>query len=172
MGHSPGPQLIMTHLLRKASNTFFAFKRLLDDSSTPLTLRLQLFESYVTSKWQWAAPCMYPDAKTLKSIEGHKNTYLMSLCRVGTDALPVSRRRSVRLMCALTKGPDWRRMWPRRFWTYHGHLARCPIQHPMRRLVSVCTVSNLRRGLKASFQPSTKQFPRPLLARYGWLRSS
>ena len=157
LGHSTGPQLIMTHLLRKASNTFFAIKRLLDDSSTPLTLRLQLFESYVTSKWQWAAPCMYPDFKTLKSIEGHKNTYLMSLCRVGTDALlpwlenTVSRRRAVRLMCASVRGPDWRRMWLRRFWTYHGHLARCSIQHPMRRLVSTCTVTNLRRGLKASW---------------------
>eukprot|EP00439_Symbiodinium_sp_Y106_P046949 s4580_g6.t1 len=73
LGHSTGPQLIMTHLLRKASNTFFAIKRLLDDSSTPLTLRLQLFESYVTSKWQWAAPCMYPDFKTLKSIEGFES---------------------------------------------------------------------------------------------------
>ena len=40
LGHSPGPQLIMSHLMRKASDTFYAFKRLLDDSSTPLSLRL------------------------------------------------------------------------------------------------------------------------------------
>ena len=157
LGHSPGPQLILSHLMRKANNTFFAFKRLLDQSSTPLLLRLQLFDAYVTSKWQWAAPCLYPDARSLKVIEGHKNTYLLSLCRVAIDPLLpwldnlVSRRRAVRLMCRIAHGPDWRRMWLRRLWTYHGHLARSKILHPMRRLVSTCTLTNLRRGLRPSW---------------------
>ena len=54
-------------------------------------------------------------------------------------------------MCRIAHGPDWRRMWLRRLWTYHGHLARSKILHPMRRLVSTCTLTNLRRGLRPSW---------------------
>ncbi|OLP94906.1 hypothetical protein AK812_SmicGene23032 [Symbiodinium microadriaticum] len=83
LGHGVGATTIMAHLLRKASNTFFAFKRLLDDAATPLFVRLALFESFVTAKWQWAAPAMFPDKRTLRQIEARKNTYLLSVCRVG-----------------------------------------------------------------------------------------
>ena len=157
LGHTAGTQLVMSHLLRKTSNTYFGFNRLLDDGATPLALRFQLFESYIAAKWQWAAPAMYPDTRSLKTIEGNKNTDLLSLCRVGTDPLlpwlenTVSRRRAVRLACMIAKGPDWRRMWLCRLWNYYGHLARSPIQHPMRVLLNVCSSSNLRRGLKASW---------------------
>ena len=44
LGHGVGATTIMAHPLRKASNTFFAFKRLLDDAATPLHVRLALFE--------------------------------------------------------------------------------------------------------------------------------
>ena len=104
-----------------------------------------------------AAPAMYPDTRSLKTIEGNKNTYLLSLCRVGTDPLlpwlgnTASRRRAVRLACMIAEGPDWRRMCLCRLWNYYGHLARSPIQHPMRVLLNVCSSSNLRRGLKASW---------------------
>ena len=157
LGHGVGAATIMAHLLRKASNTFFAFKRLLDDAATPLSIRLSLFESFVTAKWQWAAPAMFPDKRTLRQIEASKNTYLLSIRRVGTDPLmhwvsnTTSRRRGVRLMCSLAAGPDWRRTWLRRFWSYYGHLARCSILHPQRLLLRACSSSNFSRGLKPSW---------------------
>ena len=157
MGHNVGASVILSHLLRKTNNTFFAFKRLLDDSGTSLALRLNLFDAFVTSKWQWAAPALFPDQKALRQLESHKNTYLLSICRVGTDPLmhwvdnTISRRRAIRLMCSMANGPDWRRVWLKRFWTYHGHLARCKIPHPQRELVGVCSSANLTRGLKASW---------------------
>ena len=76
---------------------------------------------------------------------------------VGTDPLLpwvdnwISRRCAVTLMCSVSRGPDWRKMRLRRFWTYYGHFARSSTQHPMQRLVGVCTVSNLHRGLRASW---------------------
>ena len=157
VGHNVGASVILSHLLRKTNNTFFAFKRLLDDSGTSLALRLNLFDSFVTSKWQWAAPALFPDQKSLRQLESHKNTYLLSICRVGTDPLmhwvdnTISRRRAVRLMCLMANGPDWRKVWLKRFWTYHGHLARCKLQHPQRILLSVCSSANLTRGLRASW---------------------
>ena len=157
VGHNVGASVILSHLLRKTNNTFFAFKRLLDDSGTSLALRLNLFDSFVTAKWQWAAPALFPDQKALRQIESRKNTYLLSICRVGTDPLmhwvdnTISRRRAVRLMCSLANGPDWRRVWLRRFWSYHGHVARCKISHPQRVLVGMCSSANFTRGLRAAW---------------------
>ncbi|CAE7254989.1 unnamed protein product, partial [Symbiodinium microadriaticum] len=36
----------------------------------------------------------------------------------------------------------------KRFWLYHGHLARSVIDHPMTRILRVCSSTNLRRGLR------------------------
>ncbi|CAE7210338.1 rsmF, partial [Symbiodinium necroappetens] len=157
LGHGVNAATIMTHLMRKASNSFFAFKKILDRASTTLSLKFKLFDTYISSRWLWAAPTMFPDMRMLKSIEGSKNTYLLSLCRVGTDVLmswidnTVSRRRSVRLLCSRVQGPDWRRAWLKRVWTYHGHLARCPVEHPMKQIARICSSGNLRRGLRASW---------------------
>ena len=100
---------------------------------------------------------MFPDQRALRQIESHKNAYILSICRVGTDPLmhwvdnTISRRRAVRLMCALARGPDWRNVWLRRVWSYHGHLARCQIAHPQRVLLRMCSSSNLKRGLRAAW---------------------
>ena len=157
LGHGMTAATIMTHLMRKASNSFFAFKKILDAASTSLSLKFKLFDIYISSRWLWAAPTMFPDMRMLKSIEGSKNTYLLSLCRVGTDMLmswvdnTVARRRSVRLLCSRVQGPDWRRAWLKRVWTYHGHLARCLVEHPMKQIARTCSSGNLRRGLRASW---------------------
>ena len=153
LGHGVNAATIMTHLMRKASNSFFAFKKILDGATTTLSLKFKLFDTYISSRWLWAAPTMFPDMRMLKSIEGSKNTYLLSLCRVGTDVLmswidnTVSRRRSVRLLCSRVQGPDWRRAWLKRVWNYHGHLARCPVEHPMKQIARICSCcsGNLRR---------------------------
>ena len=157
LGHGVNASTTMTHLMRKASNSFFAFKKILDKASTTLSLKFRLFDVYISSRWLWAAPTMFPDMRMLKSIEGSKNTYLLSLCRVGTDMLlswidnTVSRRRSVRLLCSKVQGPDWRRAWLTRVWKYHGHLARCLVEHPMKQIARTCSSGNLRRGLRASW---------------------
>ena len=43
LGHGVGASSIMTHLMRKSSNSFFAFKKILDAPRTPLTLKLPSF---------------------------------------------------------------------------------------------------------------------------------
>ena len=60
----------------------------------------------------------------------------------------MARRRAVRLTCGLVGGPDWRKAWLKRFWLYHGHLARSTVDHPMTRILRVCSSTNLRRGLR------------------------
>ena len=60
----------------------------------------------------------------------------------------MARRRAVRLTCGLVGGPDWRKAWLKRLWLYHGHLARCATDHPMTRILRVCSSANLRRGLR------------------------
>ena len=68
LGHGVSASSIMTHLMRKSSNSFFAFKKILDGPQTPLTLKLRLFDVYISSRWIWAAPVIFPDARLLAAL--------------------------------------------------------------------------------------------------------
>ncbi|CAE7276591.1 pol [Symbiodinium sp. CCMP2456] len=154
--HSPNPQLIITHLLRKTSNAYYGFKRIMDAGQAPIATRLHIFNTFITSKWAWAAPLLMPNARALRRLEAAKNTFLLSLFRLPTDPLmswvdnTITRRRAVKVICRQNGGPDWRKTWLLRQWSYLGHLARTSHLQPMMRILKAC-------GLSSSIRP----VPRP-----------
>ena len=145
LSHSPNPQGVMTHLMRRTSNAYYGFKRLMDSGRAPVSTRLLIFSTFITGKWAWAAPAMIPNKLALRKLEGSKNTFLLSLFRLPTDPLltwienTVSRRRAIKVICRQNRGPDWREVWLTRIWSYLGHLARTPYRQPMKRILLACT---------------------------------
>ena len=144
LSHSPQPHGIISYLLRRTSNSYYGFKRIMMAGAAPAHVRLLIFSTYITSKWSWAAPMMLPSKVALRRLEAAKTTYLLSLFRMPTDPLlpwvenVVSRRRAIKLLCRIGKGPDWRRTWLTRQWGYLGHLARTPHKQPMSRILQCC----------------------------------
>ena len=129
--------------LSKMSSSFFSLRRLLDHPDTPVGEKLQLFQSYITSKWAWCSPVIYPMVRALKSVEAFKHTLLLSLLRFPTDPLQpplvnvIARRRAVKVLCEVHKSERWGSVWLSRLWTFWGHVfrsqANLPIQEIMRR---------------------------------------
>ena len=64
------------HPLRKMTNSYYAIKRLLDRADTPHRVKAVLFDSYIGSKWQWCGSVIWPTVRSMKSIEGLKNSLL------------------------------------------------------------------------------------------------
>ena len=95
---------------------------------------------------------MMPNKGALVKLEAAKTTYLLSLFRIPTDELltwvdnVMSRRRAIKVLCRLNGGPDWRRVWLVRQWSYLGHLARTTLKQPMARILRCCSSSHVGSG--------------------------
>ena len=157
LSHSPNPQLIISHLLRKTSNAYYGFKRIMDCGQAPLATRLLIFNTFITSKWTWASPLLTPNKVALRRLEAAKNTFLLSLFRLPTDPLMgwvdnvVTRRRAVRVICKVNGGPDWRRTWMTRQWAYLGHLARTRHLQPMMKILQAVGTASSGPPVPASW---------------------
>ena len=155
--HSHSPHRILTHLLRKTSNAYYGFKRLMDSGHAPVGVRLLIFSTFITAKWAWASPLLIPTKQALRRIESAKNTFLLSLFRLPTDPLlswtdnTISRRRAVRYLCKANRGPDWRATWLQRQWAYLGHLARTAHRQPMQKLLAMCSSNRVGTSIRASW---------------------
>ena len=90
---------------RKTQGSFFAFKKIMDSSKSSLATKISIFHTYISSRWLWASPAVFPTTALLRKIDAMRNTLLLSLLRLPADGLldwvtnEVSRRRSVRVLC-------------------------------------------------------------------------
>ena len=116
----------------------------MDSTSSSLATKVSIFQTYISSRWLWAAPAVYPTTYLDKKVEPLRNTLLLSLLRLPTDELldwvanEVSRRRAVRYLCdKLPNMPQWSKQWRTRFWTYWGHAAREHHQSPIRMIIRI-----------------------------------
>ena len=157
LAHTNNVQSIMSHLMRKTSNAYYGFKRVMDAGEAPISVRLHIFETFITAKWAWASPVMIPTRTMLRRLEAAKTTFLLSLFRVPTDPLltwvenVVSRRRAVKTVCKHNGGPDWRVTWLRRLWQYLGHLSRTPHLQPMKHLLHFCSSARIGPELRPAW---------------------
>ena len=78
LGYGLGPLEVLGHSLRKASNSFFGFKRILSAPACPLKIKFTLLDTYITSRWRWLAPAAFPTVRAVDSLEAMKNTFLLS----------------------------------------------------------------------------------------------
>ena len=128
--------------LAKMSSAFFGLRRLFDHPDTPVKEKLLLFQSYITSKWTWCCPTVYPTVRALKSLESFKHTLLLSLLKLQTDPLQpflanvVSRRRAVKVICEIHKSARWGELWLTRLWTFWGHAFRSKADLPLQHLLA------------------------------------
>ena len=124
------------------SSAFFGLRRLFDHPDTPVKEKLLLFQSYITSKWTWCCPTVYPTVRALKSLESFKHTLLLSLLKLQTDPLQpflanvVSRRRAVKVICEIHKSARWGELWLTRLWTFWGHAFRSKADLPLQHLLA------------------------------------
>ena len=144
--HTRMPDMMLTHSLRKMTNSYFAMKKILDRPTTPHRIKSVLFDSYISSKWQWCSSVVWPSVRALKSIEGLKNSLLLGVFRFCRDPFSTwlenvkGCRRALNLYCQRFEGPNWQVSWLTRLWSYFGHLARSqegtPLTHLLRNLSS------------------------------------
>ena len=138
---------------RKTQGSFFAFKKIMDSSKSSLATKISIFHTYISSRWLWASPAVFPTTALLRKIDAMRNTLLLSLLRLPTDGLldwvtnEVSRRRSVRVLCELLPGmPQWGKQWLSRYWAYWGHATRENANSPIRVVISSVNWFRIRRG--------------------------
>ena len=106
----------LLHCLHKSQSSYYAFKRIMDSTNSALATKVSIFQTYISSRWLWAAPAVFPTTHLLRKVESLRNTLLLSLFRLPTDGLldwvtnEVSRRRVVRHLCdKLPNMPQWGR---------------------------------------------------------------
>ena len=73
--------------LSKALNTFYGFYNILSALSGSPEKRLDLVNSFVTSKWRWMAAAIRPTAAILKELNVVVTTMLMGVFRFPGDVL-------------------------------------------------------------------------------------
>ena len=147
LGYGLGPLDTLGFSLRKASNAFFGFKKILSSHACPLEVKI-FFDTYITSRWRWLAPAAYPTLRALEQIAASKNTFLLSMTRIIGDPFSIlgeerhTRRRACRLLCQELKGPHWGATWLTQLWRYWGHVWRNKLNLPNCMLLrQTCTVA-------------------------------
>ena len=140
--HTQNPLVLLAHGLRKTHNAYFGLRSILKARHTPLSMKFQLFHSYITSKWMWAAGVVWPSVRALKAVEGYQNTMIVGILGLARDPLVEwvqdfrAVRRAAKYLCGQHGGPQWRRDWLCRVWRYWGHVARSTVSTPLSSMVA------------------------------------
>ena len=142
--------------LAKVSAAFFGLRRLFDHPDTPVSEKLALFQTYITSKWAWCSPAVFPSRKSLRSLEAFKHTLLLSLLKIQIDPLQpflintITRRRAVKVICEVLNSQRWGQVWLSRLWTFWGHALRSRQRLPLRQLLNKCSSFRVLSGRVAA----------------------
>ena len=136
---------VLNHRLGIAAKTFHGFYRILCRGTTPVKKRLQLLDSYITSKWRWMSPAVRPVTKVKRLLEILHLTYVCSIARLAYDPLTsasnnwVARRRASRMLAHLVGHTSWSVVQTRQFFSYWGHAARLPLagRRPVRLAIEI-----------------------------------
>ena len=178
LAHKTTPLGQMGASLAKVSASFFGLRKLFDHPDTPVSEKLDLFRSYITSKWAWASPTSWPSRQALKSLEAFKHTLLLSLLRLEVDPLVpllrniISRRRAVQAVCSAHNSEPWGQVWLTRLWNFWGgHALRSRSGLPLQKLLVAC--SSFTVGRKRVPKQSVQEFlPRKLQLKWCKFKAS
>ena len=104
---------VLNHRLGAAAGTFHGCYRILCRGTTPVKKRLQLLDSYITSKWRWMASAVRPVTKVKRLLEVLHLTYVCSVARLAYEPLTsssnnwIARRRASRMVGHLVGHVSW-----------------------------------------------------------------
>ena len=144
LSHNSNPMGQLGVSLSKMSSSFFALRKLFDHPDTPVKEKLQLFRSYIASKWTWCSPAVWPTLRSLKSLESFKHTMLLSLLKLDVDPLipflsnTVSGRKAVKATCHAHKCKRWGTLWLQHMWSFWGHALRSGLGLPLHKIIASC----------------------------------
>ena len=130
MGFDLNCQTILSARLTMANNTFWGYYRILRRPAAPVRKRLQLLNTYVTSKWRWMSPCVRPVSAVVKMLNVMHTTLLTSLCGLSSDPFLspsinwVVRRRASKMIAQVLQHQSWSGLQALSFMSYWGHAAR------------------------------------------------
>ena len=79
MGFSMSCTDVFLHRLGRAARSFHGFYRILCRGTTPVRKRLQLLDTFITSKWRWMAPAVRPVTAVKKALDTLHLTYVTVL---------------------------------------------------------------------------------------------
>ena len=105
LSHTNNPDTMLMHSLRKMTNSYFAMKKVLDHATTSHRVRSVLFDSYISSTWAWCSSVVWPTTRSIRSLEGLKNSLLLGVYRFAPDPFSTwientqACRRALRLYC-------------------------------------------------------------------------
>ena len=136
IGFGVTSQAVLGARLTLAQNSFWGYYRILRRKGGPLKTRLNLLNTFVTSKWRWLAPCVRPLTMVINMLLVVQTTLLTSLCGFAPDPFLsighnwVSRRRASRMSAQACNHSSWPGVLATAFLGYWGHAARyCTYKH-------------------------------------------
>ena len=130
MGFGVSSQTVLSARLSQAQNSFWGYFRILKRKSGPLKTRLQLFNSFVTSKWRWLSPCVRPVTMVINMLLILQTNFLTSICGFTSDPFITlssnwtCRRRAGRMAAQALGHSTWPGIHATSFFGYWGHAAR------------------------------------------------
>ena len=99
LGFGMHAQEVLAPRLTKAVKTFYGFYKMLSSVTCSPKKRLNLLNSYVTSKWRWMAAAVGPTVAVLKQLNAVVTTMLMGIL-LSSPLDWIARRRAVLVLGA------------------------------------------------------------------------
>ena len=123
-------QDVLAARLVQTVNAFHGYFSILTRAESPVRKRLQLLNTFITSRWRWMSGCFRPVTAVRKMLDRLHTNMLMSICRLKDDVFAgvtgnwVVKRRACRMIAQLVGHATWSGTHAQMFFRYWGHVAR------------------------------------------------
>ena len=129
-----------------ATNSFYAYFKIMRESTLPLADRLAMLNRHVTSTWRWMAPAVRPVQEVCSHITRMSTDFLLHMTQFSRDYFVgvsdwVARRRAAKIAAQKSGFVSWARvLWTRyQYLSYGRHAARLPSSNspPIRMVLGI-----------------------------------
>ena len=104
IGFGVSCRAVLSARLSLTQNSFWGYYKILNRPGGAIRTRLNLLNTFVTSKWRWLSPCLRPTSTIQNMLKIMHTTLLTSLCGLTADpfvsssTIWVTRRRASRMI--------------------------------------------------------------------------
>ena len=123
-------QSVLSARLNKATNAFWGYYKILRRTTAPVKKRLDLFNTFITSRWRWMAPAVRPLKGIASMLKTLHTSFLCSILALPPDPFMtgvenwITRRRASRMAAQALHHASWEGIHALAFASYWGHVAR------------------------------------------------
>ena len=162
-------QDVLAARLVQTVNSFHGYYSILTRADSPIRKRLQLLNTFVTSRWRWMSGCIRPVTAVKNMLDRLHTNMLVSMCRLKDDVFAgvtgnwVVKRRASRMIAQLVEHATWSGTHAQMFFRYWGHAARRtdgsnPVYQAINIRSSPWQWTNQDRRRVLGFWPNTERF--------------